>query len=73
VLGPVSGKVDLAYADTIFDAGSLALGGRSSLSGAGDVNADGADDVLIGAPWSAPSSTKATEPGGAFLVYGAGL
>ncbi len=67
VLGPFSGTLDLSSADTAFDAGGNDLGGWSSLAGAGDVDADGVDDLLVGAPW-ADSAT-----GAAYLVLGRGL
>ncbi|MEX2648635.1 MAG: hypothetical protein WD673_06440, partial [Alphaproteobacteria bacterium] len=40
----------------------------SSLAGAGDVNADGFDDVLIGSPFA---DLAGTDTGGAYLVLGA--
>jgi hypothetical protein len=67
VLGPFSGAFDLGSADTTFDAGGGDLGGWSSLAGAGDVDADGADDLLVGAPWSSSAV------GAAYLVMGQGL
>jgi hypothetical protein len=67
VLGPFSGTFDLSSADTALDASADELGGWSSLAGAGDVDADGADDILVGAPWSSSAT------GAAYLVLGLGL
>ncbi len=67
VYGPVDGRVDLWAADVTLigeedydDAGSCA-------SPAGDVNADGHDDVLVGARYNDEGGTDA---GAAYLVYG---
>src|SRR4051794_29825733 len=41
-----------------------------SLTGVGDVNGDGKDDLLIGTPWADPGSPAKTSAGGARVVYG---
>ena len=41
-----------------------------SLAPAGDVNGDGKDDLLIGAPWADPGTTPKNAAGGARVVYG---
>ncbi|MEY2427115.1 MAG: hypothetical protein QOI61_2687, partial [Actinomycetota bacterium] len=41
-----------------------------SLTGVGDVNADGKDDLLIGTPWADPGTPAKTNAGGARVVYG---
>ena len=41
-----------------------------SLAPAGDVNGDGKDDLLIGAPWADPGTPAKTSAGGARVVYG---
>ncbi|EDM25703.1 Integrins alpha chain [Lentisphaera araneosa HTCC2155] len=38
-----------------------------SLDGAGDVNGDGIDDLLIGAPWASENGTRS---GTSYLIYG---
>jgi hypothetical protein len=41
-----------------------------SLTGVGDVNGDGKDDLLIGTPWADPGTPAKTNAGGARVVYG---
>src|SRR4051794_33508581 len=41
-----------------------------SLAPAGDVNGDGFDDLLLGAPWADPGTPAKTSAGGARVVYG---
>ena len=50
--GPVSGVVALAAADVIWTGVAADDGAGYALSGAGDVNGDGIDDLLIGGPFS---------------------
>ena len=70
VLGPVSGTVDLAAANAKLtgEAGSDWAG--YSVSGAGDVNGDGSDDLLVGAYGE---DTGGSDAGAAYLVLGANL
>ena len=67
VLGPVSGDIDLADADATLIGEHPALFACGSVSGAGDVDADGFDDLLIGASMADGS---APESGVAYLVLG---
>lgn len=67
IFGPASADLDLAYADAQFvgeDAQDFA--GRA-VAGAGDVNNDGYDDLLIGASGSDDNGTAA---GAAYVVLG---
>jgi hypothetical protein len=66
VLGPVTGTFDLSFADArlLGDSGDRA---GASLSGAGDVDGDGHDDLLIGA---AENDEGAIQAGAAYLVRG---
>jgi hypothetical protein len=69
VLGPVTGTSDLSRADAKFVGERDRDNAGWSVSGAGDVDADGRADLLIGAPAyyeDAPAST-------AYLIYGGGL
>ena len=69
VLGPVSGTLDLSFADAklMSEAGSDAAAGWS-VSGAGDVNGDGCADVLVGAPNADDGVDH--QLGAAYLVLG---
>ncbi len=65
--GPIEGTLDLAEADAVllgafwFDAAGI------SVDGAGDVNGDGFDDLVVGAYLD---DTGGTDAGAAFVVYG---
>ena len=62
--------VDLAATSTDYVKIEGALAGDHlgwSIAPAGDVNGDGKDDLLIGAPWADPAKNAA---GGARVVYG---
>ena len=64
VYGPESGTFNLSNADVKLVGPVPGDEVGRSVVGAGDVNGDGFDDILVGAPF------KATSTGGAFLVYG---
>jgi hypothetical protein len=66
-IGPVTGTLDLSRADVKLVGMRREHGGVDSAKGAGDVDGDGRDDVLIGAPGN--DSSAAT----AYLIYGGGL
>jgi hypothetical protein len=67
VFGPVDGEIDLT------DAGVTLVGERAtdragwSVAGVGDLNDDGYDDVVVGAPYS---DAGASNGGAAYVVYG---
>lgn len=67
VLAPFAGEINLANADAVLT-GEAANGqfGRA-VAGVGDVNNDGKDDILIGAPTLSRSEAST---GGAYLFYG---
>src|SRR6185436_18025541 len=67
VLGPVTGTLGLSRADAKFISEVEGDWAGSSVAGAGDVDADGLDDVLIGA------YRHRDERGAAYLIYGGGL
>jgi hypothetical protein len=68
VLGPVTGTLDLYYADAKLVGERREDYAGVSVSGAGDVDDDGHDDLLVGA-----LSRAGASGGAAYLVYGAGL
>ncbi|MBU0687426.1 MAG: FG-GAP repeat protein [Candidatus Margulisbacteria bacterium] len=67
VNGPASGNMDLSAADAMFIKENDYGWAGWSVSNAGDVNADGYDDILIGAPYDDEGGWGA---GKAFLFYG---
>ena len=67
VLGPASGEVSLASADAKLAGEAVGDHAGESVSGAGDINDDGYDDLLVGACAEDHSSSKA---GAAYLVLG---
>ncbi len=64
LLGPISGEISLSAADAQLIGESPGDAAGVSVAGAGDVDADGHFDILVGAP-SADSRN-----GAAYLVYG---
>jgi hypothetical protein len=70
VLGPVIGSVSLADRDVMMR--GMTEGGLAgtAVAGAGDVDGDGLDDLLVGAPWD---DTNGSYAGAGFLIYGASL
>lgn len=65
LLGPVSGSVDLASSDAMLVGESAGDQAGNSISMAGDVDADGFDDVWVGA-----NGAGGTAAGAAYLVLG---
>lgn len=68
--GPNPTTMNLSAADVIIDSSLWMDFSGWSVAGAGDVNGDGCDDFLIGAPYS---SDAAYESGTAYLFYGDAL
>ena len=64
VMGPVSGEVSLSSADATFSGEAAGDFAGISVSGAGDLDGDGLDDLLVGAP--GPHSGT----GSAYLILG---
>ena len=67
VLGPVAGEIDLSIADATLRGKEVDAEFGHAVAGAGDVNADGFDDLLIGAPYS---DAALEDAGAAYLVLG---
>ena len=67
VLGPVTGTIDLSAADAKLVGEEPGDFAGLSVSGAGDVNGDGFDDLLVGAPYHDAGGNYA---GAAYLVLG---
>jgi FG-GAP repeat protein len=65
--GPITGDLDAADADAIVSAEAFGDNLGIAVSSAGDVNADGFDDVLIGARGN---DTPGTQAGRAYLFLG---
>ncbi len=66
VLGPISGTMDLSEADAEL-VGDTVWGRAGSAVASGDVNRDGVDDVIVGAPRESSGGDAA---GTAYLVLG---
>ena len=64
--GPVAGQHDLSAADAILEGESGTAAGNG-LSGGGDIDGDGVDDVVIGARLDSELYVQA---GAAYIVYG---
>ena len=69
VYGPVSGTSSLSDADVILVGEDASDGAGNAIAAAGDVDGDGNDDVLIGAPGDDEGASNA---GAVYLVYGPG-
>ena len=67
MLGPTSGTVDLADADAKLAGEASGDFAGTSVSSAGDVDADGLDDILVG---SISHGTGGVDAGAAYLVLG---
>jgi hypothetical protein len=67
ILGPVTGSMSLAAADAKLIAGEEDSSTGWSIDGAGDVNADGSDDIIVGANASGRGGSNS---GAAYLFWG---
>lgn len=70
VRGPVSGVVDLGDADAILRGEGEGTRAGSAVAGAGDINGDGYDDVLIGAYGLHVDSDHIRDAGAVYVVFG---
>ncbi len=70
IYGPVSPGANLAGANaTLLGEAAGAFAGET-LAGPADVNGDGYDDLVIGAPGPVPGQPGELRPGRAYLIYG---
>jgi len=67
VYGPASGTIDLSFADSRILGIAAGDWAGFSVGSVGDVNGDGDDDLVIGAPFAHPDGSYV---GAAYLVYG---
>ncbi len=67
VYGPISGEVDLGAADAVLVGERRGDFAGVSVASAGDVNADGIEDLVIGASEADPNGPAS---GAAYIVYG---
>jgi hypothetical protein len=69
LLGPATGTIDLSNADTTLEAkhASDYVGGDISVSGTGDLNDDGYDDIMVGA---GGDDDNGTDAGAVYLYFG---
>ncbi len=67
VLGTTTGSVNLSFADTAMLGEQAGDWAGYSVADAGDVNADGVADIIIGAPFLHPDGIYV---GGAYVVFG---
>ncbi len=64
VFGPVSGMLDLSETDLMFTGEVSGDNAGGAVAGAGDVNGDGYDDLLVGAP----GADSGIDAGAAYLI-----
>ena len=67
LLGPLTGTFAVGLSDALLWGEAASDGAGTSLSGAGDLDGDGYDDLVIGAPGN---DTAGTGTGAAYLVLG---
>ena len=70
--GPLSGDYSVADADTRIDGTTTATYSGAAITGIGDVNGDGADELVVGA-YGYPLSETDTAAGALWMFYGGGL